>query len=103
MAQKKRIALTVPEDLHEVLHRIADLTDKTVTTVIGEILRDSKKHLYHVAQVLENVQSKQADLAVQSIHKLVEEINNDSSQMQMELGALNYQIKEGKKHAPKKK
>lgn len=101
--EKKRIALTVPAEVHEVLNRLAELKDCTVTAVISEILVTSKPHLFQAADVLEKLRAQQNDLAIESIKKLVSTLGSDSAQMQMHMGALNYQIKEGKKDATKKK
>ena len=55
MAQKKRIALTVPEDMDAVLERLSDLTGSPKTRLILEMLQEYLPILERTAGALEQI------------------------------------------------
>jgi hypothetical protein len=102
MAEKKRIALTVPDDLHQVLNTLAEFNQCTVTSIITQILMTSKPHLEQAALVLSQLRAKQEELAIESIQKLIGGLSNATSQAHIEFGSLKEKYK-GAKDAAKKK
>ena len=57
-SRKPRIALTVPDDLHDILDTLSDLTGTPKTKLILEILEESKPVFIQMITALE--QSKKA-------------------------------------------
>ncbi|MEL4580570.1 hypothetical protein ACQT32_27770 [Klebsiella pneumoniae] len=55
MAQKKRIALTVPEDMDAVLERLSDLTGAPKTRLILEMLQEYLPILERTVGALEQI------------------------------------------------
>lgn len=102
MAEHKRIALTVPPELHQVLNTLAELNDCTVTSIITEILKTSKPHLEQTAVVLSQLRAKQEELAIESIQKLIGGLSHATNQAHIEYGLLRGKY-EGAKDANKKK
>lgn len=58
-SQKPRIALTVDDDLNDLLERLSKLTKQPKTRIITDMLKDAQPHLQELANALEMVQDKQ--------------------------------------------
>ena len=54
-SRKPRIALTVPDDLHDILDTLSDLTGTPKTKLILEILEESKPVFIQMITALEQI------------------------------------------------
>lgn len=57
-SQKPRIALTVDEDLNNVLQELSELTKVPKTKIIIDMLTDAQPHLQEIIIALRSVQDK---------------------------------------------
>jgi|LakMenE01Jun11ns_1017448.scaffolds.fasta_scaffold9607975_1 hypothetical protein len=88
MKNIKRIALTVPPELHESLTKIAKLTDRTVTGVITEILKNAGPYLKQTAAVFEQAKNQQEEVALKSVESLLGGFSSSLNQAHIEFGQV---------------
>lgn len=89
--QKKRIALTVPEDVDAVLERLSDLTGAPKTRLIMEILQEYLPIFERTVDALEQIASDKenaADIAKKFASELLLEGNEKLGNMASEVRAL---------------
>ncbi len=65
-SQKPRIALTVDNDLNDVLEELARLTKAPKSTIVVNMLKDAKPHLQEIVNALKLVEDKKNVMPVLS-------------------------------------
>lgn len=88
-SRKPRIALTVPDDLHDILDHLSDLTGTPKTKLILEILEQSKPVFQHMISALEQIKESKEN-APQALKNFAQTMILDS---QDKLGAVAREVK----------
>ncbi|NAR19662.1 hypothetical protein GPS63_15540 [Acinetobacter haemolyticus] len=79
MAQKKRIALTVPDDVDAVLEKLSSLTGAPKTRIIMEILQEYLPIFERTADALEQIVSDKEN-AIEIAKKFASELLLDGNE-----------------------
>ena len=87
--QKKRIALTVPDDVDHVLERLSVLTKSPKTKLIMELLQEYLPVLERTADALEQIIADKEN-GKEIAHKFVSEMLLDGNE---KLGAMATEVK----------
>lgn len=85
-SQKRRIALTVDDDLNSVIERLSKLTKTPKSTIIVDLLKDAQPHLQEIVNALELVENKKSIIPVMS--KLTALANQQVSIVNSEMANL---------------
>lgn len=88
-SRKPRIALTVPDDLHDMLDRLSDLTGTPKTKLILEILEESKPVFQQMITALEQIKESKEN-APQALKNFAQTLLIDG---QEKLGAVAREVK----------
>jgi predicted transcriptional regulator len=85
-SQKRRIALTVDDDLHSLLEELSELTKQPKTKIIIDILNDVKPVLTEMRDALEMVEQKKS--AIPNLARLAATINSGAGVVNAEMADL---------------
>ena len=88
-SRKPRIALTVPDDLHDILDTLSDLTGTPKTKLILEILEESKPVFIQMITALEQIKESKEN-APQALKNFAQTMLLDG---QENLGAVAREVK----------
>lgn len=84
----KRVALTLPGELDQVLTRLSKLTKQPKTAIITEILLEAYPHFVQVAEVLTQIKEGQREIAVNALGSLLGSVSNDLNSAHVTLGEM---------------
>ena len=85
-SQKRRIALTVDDDLNSLLEELSGLTKQPKTKIITDILNDVKPVLIEMRDALEMVEQKKS--AIPNLARLAATINSGAGVVNAEMADL---------------
>lgn len=80
----KRIALSVPEDLDEILTRLSRELQKPKTAIITEMLKDALPTLVQVLDAIEESKKGQSQVLVESVAKFITDASASMNQKKIE-------------------
>lgn len=84
--KKRRIALTVDDDLNGILDELSRLTQTPKSTIIVDFLKDAKPHLKDIVDALKLVEDKKSAVPIMSkltamANQQVAIVNNEMADM----------------------
>ena len=88
MANTKRLALSLPDDLDLALTKLSQLTGQPKSSIITEILSDALPFIAQVTEAIVEAKEGQLHQAVQTTAKFLEEATLKINQSHLDLGSL---------------
>lgn len=86
--RSKRIALTVPADLDEVLTKLSAATNQPKTSIILELLSDTAPALNQVLVAIEQAKQGQQELALKTMAEFMGKATLDLNQAHLDIGEM---------------
>lgn len=86
--QNKRVALTLPPEIDDVLTEISQLTATPKTALITELLSDSMPVMLEVCKAIKQVKEGQKQLVIETMGKFLGTASNSLNQAHIDFGGL---------------
>lgn len=88
MRKNKRVALTLPPELDDMLTELSELSATPKTAIITEILTDMTPILSEVVKALKQTKEGQKELAIETAAKFLQGASSMLNQAHIDFGAV---------------
>ena len=88
MVQNKRVALTLPPQIDDVLTELSELTATPKTAIITEMLSDSVSVFEQVIVAIKQAKEGQKSLAIETVAKFLQDASHTVNQAHLDLGGM---------------
>lgn len=88
MSQNKRVALSLPPKIDDILTELSKLTAQPKTVIITELLSDSLPIFEQVIKAINEAKQGHEQLAIETMGKFLAETSNSLNQAHIEFGGV---------------
>lgn len=88
MRKNKRVALTLPPELDDILTQLSELTATPKTAIITEILTDTMPVFMEVIKAIKQSKEGQNQLAIETAAKFLQNASQTLNQAHIDFGGL---------------
>lgn len=88
VAQNKRVALSLPLEIDDLLTELSKLTATPKTAIITELLTDSLPVIAQVIEAIKQAKSGQKNLAIETMAKFLADGSNTLNQAHIDFGGI---------------